>query len=373
LASDPGLEVTIADVREGSLSAAASRAERLGVRLGTARADLTVPAAVTGLVREGGYDVVLGALSSRIGFAALGAVIEAGRDYCDISFMSEDFTAFDRAAREKGVTCLLDFGVAPGMSHMLAAYGSTLLDDCAEIEIYVGGLPRERRWPFEYKAAFAPSDVVEEYVRPSRLVEHGRVVTRPALSEPELMDFAGIGTLEAFNTDGLRSLCQTLRDRVPMMKEKTLRYPGHIGLMRAMREAGLFSQQTVTVQDDHGRPVRVRPLDVTSACLFPHWTYAPGEEDLTVMRVIARGTKAGEPTSHTWDLFDTFDRATGATSMARTTAFPCAIMARLVASGRFKRPGVVAPELVGLTAGMPEEVLGELAKRGVRYTHHLGR
>jgi len=90
--------------------------------------------------------------------------------------------------------------------------------------IYVGGLPIVRQWPYEYKAVFSPLDVIEEYTRTARFVENGRVVTRPALTDLERVDFEGVGTLEAFNTDGLRTLIQTIP--APNMKEKTLRYPG---------------------------------------------------------------------------------------------------------------------------------------------------
>lgn len=362
--------VTIADVREGNLAAAQARAAALGRRVSTRRADLADPAAVRELA--GQADVVLGALSSHIGLSAMGAVIDAGRPYADISFMAQDpRPGLDARARERGVTVVYDFGVAPGMSHLLAAHGVGLLDSCERLEIYVGGLPRERRWPFEYKAGFSPADVIEEYTRPSRLVEHGREVVRPALSEPELMDFPGVGTLEAFNTDGLRSLCDW-RGRVPFMVEKTLRYPGHIELMRAFRETGLFSAETVTIKDAEGRPVSVRPLDLTGALLFPKWTYQPGEEDLTVMRIRVAGLHAGRRAQHTWDLLDHFDRATASTSMSRTTAFPCAVIARALASGRLNRPGVLAPETLAAEPGLVELVLAELARRGVRYTHRTG-
>lgn len=354
--ADQGFQVTIADIREANLAAAV---ERSGGRAKPVVADLSDAATIRRLAS--GADIVLGALSSRIGFGALRAVIEAGRPYADISFMSEDFQALDALAKSKGVTVVTDCGVAPGMSHILAAHGSTRLDRCDAIEIYVGGLPRVRTWPFEYKAAFAPSDVIEEYVRPARLVEHGQVVVRPALSEPELLDFAGVGTLESFNTDGLRSLTTTLS--VPFMKEKTLRYPGHINLMRALRESGFFSETPVTVGG-----AAVRPLDLTSALLFPKWTYQPGEEDLTVMRVSAQGSLRGKPTTLTWDLLDYYHAPTRATSMARTTAFPCAIVAGLIASGRFSRPGVNPPEFIGREPGLVEHIFAEHAKRGVRYT-----
>jgi len=362
LAGDDRFEVTIADTRGGALEAAAARAARQGRSLKTVRADLSDAATLARTIEP--FDIVLGALASTIGFASLRTIIEAGKNFCDISFMPEDAIDLDELARERGVTAVVDCGVAPGMSNLLSGYGVSLLDEAEAIEIYVGGLPRERRWPFEYKAGFSPYDVVEEYTRPSRIVENGRIVVREALSEPELLDFDGIGTLESFNTDGLRSLATTMR--VPFMKEKTLRYPGHIELMRVFRETGLFGHEPI----DAGG-VRVRPIDVISALMFPKWTYEEGEEDLTVMRVSVSGTAGGRRVRHEWDLLDYFDRATGATSMSRTTAFPCAIMARLVATGRFDRAGVFPPERFGDDETIVTHLLEENAKRGVRYTHRV--
>ena len=375
LLGEPDWLVVSADVREENLRALRERARRLGkgpaARLSTRAADLSSPAQIKRLVKRA--DVVLGALSSKIGMGALKAVIEAGKPYSDISFMADDAGRYNALAKRKGVTAVVDIGVAPGMSHLLAGHAVELLDECREIEIYVGGLPRQRTWPFEYKAAFSPADVIEEYTRPTRLVEHGREVVRPALSEPELMNFDGAGTLEAFNTDGLRSLVRTLK--VPFMKEKTLRYPGHIELMRVMRETGLFSSKPVTLKGANGKPVSVRPLDLTSKLMFPKWTYQPGEEDLTVMRVLARGTVKGSkrPATLRWDLFDLYDRASQSTSMARTTALPCTIVARMLAAGTIRQKGVVFPERLARQRGVVSHVLAALAAKGVRFVEdHRG-
>lgn len=366
LAADSSLEVTIADVREENLAKAAARAPG---KIKTVKADLSDASAVGKLV--GPFDMVCGALASRLGFQTLRAVIDAGKNYCDISFFAEDAMELDAIAKSKGVTAVVDCGVAPGMSNMTAGYAANYFDRCDRIAIYVGGLPRERRWPFEYKAGFAPSDVIEEYVRPSRIVEHGKIVVREALTEPELLDFDGVGTLEAFNTDGLRSLAYTLK--VPMMVEKTMRYPGHIELMRVLRHIGLFSQEPIEVPGADGGRVKVRPLDVISTLMFPQWTYAKGEEDMTIMRITAEGEKSGRREKLMWDLSDVYDRATQATSMSRTTAFPCTIMARKVMSGEFRKAGVNPPEFVGMAAGMLDSVMGELRNRGIRYEFRAER
>lgn len=355
LAQDAEFSVTIVDRSAEALA----RAKALDPdRIKTAVLDLSDLDAVKAAIAP--CDIVLGAAASHLGYDLLRTVIEAGKNYADISFMPEDAMDHDELAKAKGVTAVVDCGVAPGMSNLLCGRAVAALDECDELEIYVGGLPVERRWPFEYKAGFAPADVIEEYTRPSRIVEGGEVVVREALSEPELMDLPGVGTVEAFNTDGLRSIADTLE--IENMKEKTLRYPGHIEIMRVLRAMGLFSKEPIEVGGQ-----MVVPLEVTQKLMFPMWTYEEGEADLTVMRVSGSGVLDGIETRITWDLLDYYDAATGATSMSRTTAFPCAIFARMIARGELNRPGVAPPELLGHDEALVERVLGELMERGVRY------
>lgn len=367
LALDAGWRVTVADGRDEALRSAAERARAAGVVLGTVNADLASGAELRRVVEPA--DIVLGALSSTIGFVTLRRIIESGKPYVDIAFMPEDALDLDASAKTRGVTAVVDCGVAPGMSNMIAGCEVAALAEPRSVAIYVGGLPRDPRPPFLYKAAFAPADVIEEYTRPARLVEHGRVVVREALSEPEMLEFEGLGRLEAVNTDGLRSLLGTLR--VPFMKEKTLRYPGHYDLMRAFAATGLFGTEPIDV-----RGVRVSPRDMLATLMFPKWTYAPGEEDLTVMRIIVEGAAHdGARSRVTWDLVDFYDRhwgggverGGGATSMARTTALPATAVARRIASGVLRDAGVIPPELLGRRQDFLASIVGELAGKGVRY------
>lgn len=355
LVSEPGFEVTLADRSESNLTAAKAR---VGETLSTVVADLSERSTLEELA--GKADVVVGALASHLGFQALEVMADLGKRYADISFMEQDMLPVSERAKETGAVCVVDCGVAPGMSNMLCGYAVSQLDEAQELEIYVGGLPVERRWPWDYKAGFAPADVLEEYTRPSRIVERSEIVIKEALSEPELMDFGGVGTLEAFHTDGLRSLAYTLD--VPMMKERTLRYAGHIELMRVLRHLGLFSKEPIEVDGQ-----QVVPLSLTSKLLFPQWTYADGEADLTVMRVLARGLRAGKRVELRWDLLDHYHPVQRATSMSRTTGLPCAIVARMLADGSYAEPGVHPPEDLGPVPGLLERVLAELAQREVRY------
>ncbi|MEC8320981.1 MAG: saccharopine dehydrogenase C-terminal domain-containing protein [Planctomycetota bacterium] len=362
LARTRGWRVRAFDASREALDRCIDRCERHGARpsaIETGEADLADTDVVAELVEPA--DIVIGAMPGRFGLATLETVIKAGRDYCDISFMPENPLDLHDFARRKGVTAVYDMGVAPGMCHLLSGLACRTLDDVERIEILVAGLPRHRHWPFEYKAGFSPSDVIEEYIRPSRVVENGRVVVKEALSEPELVDFEGLGTLEAFNTDGLRSLVDTLD--VPNMVEKTMRYPGHIELMRVFRETGFFSEEESELKDG----TKVRPLDVTESLLFPRWTFEDMEPDVTVMRVTAEGVHGRVPTRMTWNLVDHLDPETGFTSMSRTTAFPAAVMARMIVDGSFRRRGLFAPEQLAGHKGLVERMFKELKARGVRY------
>jgi saccharopine dehydrogenase-like NADP-dependent oxidoreductase len=354
LAADPGLRVTVADVRAEPL---AEVARRFGVR--TLQADLlSDPGALARTVAP--FDVVVGALPSQFGLPVLRTIIEAGKNYVDISFMPEDPLALAPLARERGVVAVVDCGVAPGSSNVILGWATSVLDACEAIHVKVGGLPAIRTWPYAYKAPFAPSDVIEEYTRPARMVEHGEVVVYEALSGAELVDVPGIGTLEVFNTDGLRTLISTMN--VPHMTEKTMRWPGHIELMRVLRDTGFFAKEPIVVG---GR--EVVPLDVTSALLFPKWTFEPGEEDITVLRVEAVGKKDGQRVRMVWDMIDRYDASTGTRSMSRTTGFPAAIMTRWLAESRVKEPGVHPPEVIGRIPGLCDEMLAELRKRGIDF------
>jgi saccharopine dehydrogenase-like NADP-dependent oxidoreductase len=358
LASAEGYAVSVLDASERSLERVKRRS---GDRVQVRKEDLSSASSVRSAVADA--DVVVGALASHLGFNALGAVIDAGKPYADISFMPEDAIDLTGAAKARGVAAIVDCGVAPGMSNLLAGEAVRRLDRCDRIDIYVGGLPVERRWPFEYKAGFAPADVIEEYTRPSRIVEHGEMVVREALSEPERMDFPGVGTLEAFNTDGLRSIATTLN--VPFMREKTLRYEGHIELMRVLRAIGLFGTDPIDVKG-----VSVRPRDVLSTLMFPMWTYEEGEADLTVMRVSGEGELDGRTVRISWDMLDHMNPETFDTSMSRTTAFPCAIAARLLAEGKIEHTGVLPLELLA-SGGLVEHMFREHAARGVTYSEKI--
>ena len=301
------------------------------------------------------FDLVVGSVPGFMGHDILGKCIEAGKNVVDISFFPEEPWDLDEQARSKGVTAVVDCGVAPGMSNIIAGYMNSMME-LNEFACYVGGLPSEPEWPWNYKAVFSPYDVIEEYVRPARIVEQGEIVVREALSEVEHLNFDQAGTLEAFNSDGLRTLLKTMD--VPNMIEKTLRYPGTADLLRMMRDSGFFSQDQVEVEGGS-----VRPLDVTASLLFPKWKLKPGEREFTVMRVTGKGGGS----KMEFNLFDEYDEDTDTTSMARTTGYTCNAVVNLLLDGKITEKGILPPEKLGSDHDLFKEIIAYLEARGVIY------
>ena len=353
LANEKSFDVTVADLSKNNLDKIPSVLPIKKVQI-----DMSNQKELSSLLKD--YDIVLNAVPGFMGFNTLKEIIKSKKNVVDIAFFPEDPFELDELAKNNNVTAVVDCGVAPGMSNILCGYAYSILDKTETILIYVGGLPVVREYPYEYKAGFSPIDVIEEYTRPARYIENGKLVIRPALSDPEFLNFDEVGTLEAFNSDGLRTLADTLN--APNMKEKTLRYPGHIEKMRMLRESGFFSQEEIEVNGN-----KIKPIDLTSKLLFPMWELKEGDEEFTVMKIIVEGEKDKKKIRCTYNLLDRHDKKTNTHSMARTTGYTATIVLRLIANGLFDRKGICPPEYIGQKPDCVDFVLNGLKERGVIY------
>lgn len=307
------------------------------------------------------FDLVVGAVPGFLGFNMVKTVIEAGKNIVDISFFPEDPFLLDDLAKKHNVTAVTDCGVAPGMGNIILGYHHQRMK-IDSYECLVGGLPEVREWPYEYKAVFSPIDVIEEYIRPARYVQNKQVIVKEALSDPELISFDGVGTLESWNSDGLRSLIKTMPD-IPNMIEKTLRYPGCIEYLRVLRESGFFSHEEIEVKG-----MKIKPVDVTAKLLFPKWKLKPGEREFTVMRIRIQGEEKGASKAYEYNLLDRTDTATQTLSMARTTGYTCTAAVNLVIDGKFDRKGISPPEFLGEQEDHYNFIVNYLKERGVIYS-----
>ncbi len=287
------------------------------------------------------FDLVICAVPGFLGFETLKNIIEAEKNVVDISFFPENSLDLHEFAKEKNVTAIVDCGVAPGMGSVILGYYNEKLK-LTDFECLVGGLPKIKKWPFSYKAPFSPIDVIEEYTRPARYVENGVMVTKEALTDCEFVEFDKIGTLESFNSDGLRSIIFTM-PHIKNMKEKTLRYPDHIEYIKVLKSSGFFNEEKINIGG-----VEVSPLDFTSKILFNEWKLEDTEEEITVMRITLKGTnEKGEHKTIVYNLHDEYCTETKTSSMARTTGYTATAAANLFLDGLFNEKGVFPPELVG--------------------------
>lgn len=320
----------------------------------TVKADLGNYNSYPSLLKE--FDFIISAVPGFMGYKTLEAVILAKKNVVDISFFPENALELDKLAKENNVTAIVDCGVAPGMSNLVLGYYNERMK-ITGFECMVGGLPKKRIYPFEYKAPFSPVDVLEEYTRPARYVENGHIVTKPALSDAELIDFEKAGTLESFNTDGLRSILFTM-GHIPNMKEKTLRYPGHIDLMKGLIKAGFLNTSPIKVKGQ-----QISPLEFTSALLFDQWKLGETEEEFTLMRI----KLSDEEKTICYELYDEYDAVTQTSSMSRTTGYTCTAALNMLAQNLFTAKGVFPPELVGKDEACFRFMLNYLKERNIHY------
>jgi len=347
--------VTVTDLSKKVLDKIKSRHNSLTIQ----QLDVTNKTELQTTVKQ--YDLVINAVPGFLGFETLKSIIEAEMNVIDIAFFPENSLDLDALAKEKNVTVITDCGVAPGMDNIILGYYNEKMK-LTDFECLVGGLPKVKKWPFCYKAPFSPVDVIEEYTRPARYVEHGEEVVREPLTDCEYVEFDKVGTLESFNSDGLRSIIHTM-PHIPNMKEKTLRYPGHVEYVRVLKESGFFSEEKIEVNGN-----MVSPMDFTSKILFNEWKLGETEEEITVMKVTLKGENAkGEIEEVIYNLHDEYSKETNTSSMARTTGYTATAAANMFLDGLFSEKGVFPPELVGKHEACFNYMIKYLEERNIYY------
>lgn len=348
-------QVTLSDLSETVLKKVKQKCKDLK----TQQLDVTDVKELQSIVKQ--HDLVINAVPGFLGFETLKAVIEADMNVIDIAFFPENSLELDALAKEHNVTAIVDCGVAPGMDNVILGYYNEIMK-LTDFECLVGGLPKTKKWPFCYKAPFSPIDVIEEYTRPARYVENGKEIVREPLTDCEYVEFDQVGTLESFNSDGLRSIIYTM-PHIPNMKEKTLRYPGHVEYVKVLKESGFFDTEKIMVKGS-----MVAPRDFTCQVLFNEWKLGDTEEEITVMRVTLKGENAsGQKEEVVYSLYDAYCTETETSSMARTTGYTATAAASLFLEGLFTEKGVFPPELVGKHRVCFDYFLRYLEERNIHY------
>jgi saccharopine dehydrogenase-like NADP-dependent oxidoreductase len=348
-------QVTLTDLNESALKRARNRCNELNCF----NLDVTDKNLLHSTLKS--FDLVICAVPGFLGFKTLKSIIEASKNVVDISFFPENALDLDALAKEKGITAIVDCGVAPGMDNIILGHYNEKMA-LTDFECLVGGLPKFKKWPFYYKAPFSPIDVIEEYTRPARYVENFKLITKEALTDCEYLNFEKIGTLESFNTDGLRSIIHTM-SHIPNMKEKTLRFPGHVEFIKGLKASGFFSEDKMKING-----TEVSALNFTCKILFKEWKLEDDDEEFTIMRITLKGENTdGKTEEVVYELYDEYCSITKTSSMSRTTGYTATAAANLILEGLFNEKGVFPPELVGKHEKCFKFILNYLEERNVVY------
>jgi len=307
----------------------------------------------------GKVDLVCGALPGRLGFDLMSETVKAGRDIVDISYTPLDPFQLQGRAKDVGCRVVPQCGVAPGFTNMCVGDASRRLDQMKSVEVLVGGLPEKPEPPLNYRIVFSLEDVVNEYSRPVQVIEEGKRKKVEPLSGRGHISFPGVGKLEYFLTDGLGSLPRSF-PRTREMHEFTLRYPGHADMMSALRVLGFFERNPVRIDG-----VEVEPRQLSIELLRGAMSQG-SPEDFLALRVDVKGLSRGKRVHLRYQLLDHYDRRSGVSAMARTTAYPCTSVALLIGRGKIKETGIVTPERITQDERLFRFVLDRLDERGVK-------
>ena len=361
--SDPQVsEVCLCDLSATQLESARRKlAEKPGAdRLTTAMLDLNDKAATVRLMA--GFDAILAALSKQTIPAATRAAIAANRPLVDLSQpLDADAPGLIAEVKAAGALVVPGCGVEPGLTEIMARYLAEKLDRVDELHIQCGGIPEKPTPPLGYKIVFGGRQMpLREF--DGHTVENGKLRKVSRYSGVEPTTYAGVGDLEAWHENFMPWLLDL--DALKGLKtgtQKTVRWPGYAAKVTVLRELGLFSEKPIDVDG-----VQVAPKKLLDAVLYPHVRLEEGERDITVFRVEVVGEKAGRPRRYKIDMVDRYDPVLGFTSMARTTAFTGAIVARMLARGDLKASGWITPERV-ITGALFDRLVRELAEVGILF------
>jgi saccharopine dehydrogenase-like NADP-dependent oxidoreductase len=351
------IDVVLADKSEEK---AKDAAERIGSRnVSWIKLDASNSNQLAEALRDA--DLAMGFLPGKLGYSLMKACIVEGKDFVDVSYVPENPLTLNEEAVKAGVTIVPDCGFAPGISNMLVGHAAAKLNRVQSVHIMAGGLPEKPIPPLGYIITWSPENLIGQYVRKARIVKEGRIVEVNALSGLEEVDFPSLGKLEAFYTDGLRNLPQTIKG-VREMWEKTLRYTGHVEKIELLKNLGFFEEAPLNIDGAEVLPLRI------TVKLFEQKLWKPEVKDIAALKVEVSGFEDDRRTTYVYHMLDRYDEKRRITAMGRTTAYPASIIAQLILKKVIREKGVIPPERIGMNDELFWLVLKELEKREVKIT-----
>jgi lysine 6-dehydrogenase len=307
-----------------------------------------------------GHDGTLSAVPYFFNLGLAESAVDAKNHFADLggnNTVVRKELALDKKAAKAGISLAPDCGLSPGMASILGGELMRRVGGKADaLKIYVGGLLQEPKPPLHFQIVFSVEGLINEYAEPARILRKGKLITVEPLTEIEEFKIPGFPTLEAFHTSGgISTMPETFGKNVGECFEKTLRYPGHMQMIRAFYDLGLFSNEKRTI----GK-VKIAPRALMSKLMLEK--FSGDEPDVTVMRVEAH--RNGRVAAFT--MVDKYDPQTKHTSMMRTTAWPASVVLQMMVDGEITKRGAVLQE-----RDIPaQQFLNEMAARGIelRYT-----
>ncbi len=351
----PSAKIVMADLNKGRAEEAFSKINQDNVFW--IQIDASNYRKLTNTLKQ--FDLALGALPGPMGFQSCKASIAAGVDMIDFSYMPEDVMALNKQALKANVCLIPDCGMSPGLSNVLVGHTLSNLERVKRVHIFTGGLPENSVPPLGYVITWSTSDLIDMYCRKESLVREGRITRVEAMSGLEEIRLPEVGILEAFYTDGLRTLLHTVTDTEEMW-EKSLRYPGHIEKIKVLKALDFFDQKPMEI-----RNARISPREFT-ARLLDKKLKMPETRDIAIVRVETFGVKNGKKVVNICHVLNRYDKKNRVTAMARTTAYTASLVTQLIASKAIKEKGVIPPEKLGMNKKLYEKFLHEMIKRGVK-------
>jgi len=359
-------EIVAADANIEAAKATAKRVGNDKVK-GCEKLDVTDKKATVKLIK--GFDVVAAAIPRTFCDQAISASIEAGVSWADIAANFGTVFGLNDAAKRAGVTVVPHIGLDVGTDRVLLGVGSRKLDKVEKLYVACGGFPQKGTPgyynPINYKISWSWLFAIYGSIGTCKILKNGKTVEVKVLSDPSPIEFPEpLGKLEAFTNSGLTDVIEHLGLKgVKDAYGQTIRWPGHCELWTKLKDLHIMDEEPLKVKG-----VDVKPFDFWVALGDKYLQYEPDEGDVICQRVIVSGKKDGAPARYTYEFTEVQDFKNDLSAMAKTTAFPCSIVAQMIAKGQMNMPGVIHPAKIGYDEKLSDIFFAEMARRNIRIT-----
>jgi saccharopine dehydrogenase-like NADP-dependent oxidoreductase len=298
----------------------------------TAEIDIADGNALVGLLS--GKFAVLSAAPFHLTIAIAEAASKAGVHYLDLTEDVESTRRVKAIAETANTAFIPQCGLAPGFISIVANDLAHHFDTLDSVRMRVGALPQYPSNALNYNLTWSTDGVINEYIEPCEAIVEGQLIEVPALEEREEFSLDGV-TYEAFNTSGgLGTLCESLKGKVRTLNYRTIRYPGHAAIMKALlNDLGLRHRRDVL------KDIFENALPSTM-------------QDVVIIFVTVAGRKDGRLVQETYanKVYSAVVAGRMMSAIQITTACSICAVLDMLAKGELPSKGFVRQEEIGLAA-----------------------